>query len=60
MKTDGRFIIKSGGITQGIQKELGLTKEECKKLGSIWTQIINEFDGKNPAGRSSCPESDAG
>ena len=47
MKTDGRFIIKSGGITQGIQKELGLTKEECKKLGSIWTQIINEFDGKN-------------
>ena len=42
---DGKFIIESGqGLTQGIQKELGLTDEQCKQLGSIWTQIINEFD----------------
>ena len=47
MKTDGKFIIESGGITQGIQKELGLSVGECKQLGSIWTQIINEFDGEN-------------
>ena len=47
MKTDGKFTIQSGGITQGIQKELGLSKQECKQLGSIWTQIINEFDDPN-------------
>ncbi len=47
MKTDGKFIIQSGGITQGIQKELGLSNQECKQLGSIWTQIINEFDDPN-------------
>lgn len=42
---DGKFVInKDEGITQGIAKELQLSKEECKKLGSIWNQIINEFD----------------
>lgn len=46
MKTDGKFIIQSGGITQGIQKELGLSNQECKQLGSIWNQIINEFEGE--------------
>ena len=46
IKTDGKFIISDGGITQGIQKELGLSNEECKKLGSVWAQIINEFDGQ--------------
>lgn len=46
MKTDGKFIIESGGITQGIQKELGLSNEECKQLqkNSVWEQIINEVD----------------
>ncbi len=47
MKTDGKFTIQSGGITQGIQRELGLSNYECKQLGSIWTQIINEFDDPN-------------
>ena len=35
MNTDGKFTILSGGITQGIQKELGLSDNECKKLGNI-------------------------
>lgn len=46
-RIDGRFIIDKGGITQGIQKELGLSNQECKQLGSVWTQIINEFDDSN-------------
>ena len=46
-RIDGRFIIEKGGITQGIQKELGLSNQECKQLGSVWTQIINEFDDSN-------------
>lgn len=46
-KIDGHFRIDKGGITQGIQKELGLSSQECKQLGSVWTQIINEFDDSN-------------
>ena len=47
MKADGKFIIQNGGITQAIQKELGLSNQQCKELGSIWSQIINEFDNPN-------------
>lgn len=44
-KIDGKFVINQGGITQGIASELGLTGEECNKIGkSIWNQIIQEFD----------------
>ena len=46
-RIDGHFRIDKGGITQGIQKELGLSNQECKQLGSVWTQIINEFDDSN-------------
>ena len=46
-RIDGHFRIDKGGITQGIQKELGLSSQECKQLGSVWTQIINEFDESN-------------
>lgn len=47
-KIDGKFVIRDGGITQGIAGELGLTKTECKKIGSIWNQIIEKFeDEKN-------------
>lgn len=46
-RIDGHFRIDKGGITQGIQKELGLSSQECKQLGSVWTQIINEFDDSN-------------
>lgn len=46
-RIDGYFRIDKGGITQGIQKELGLSSQECKQLGSVWTQIINEFDDSN-------------
>lgn len=43
----GKFIIKQGGITQGIASELGLTRAECKQIsGSIWTQVINEFNNE--------------
>ena len=46
-KIDGKFIIKQGGITQGIAGELGLTRAECKQIsGSIWTQVINEFNNE--------------
>ena len=46
-KIDGKFIIKKGGITQGIANELGLTRAECKQIsGSIWTQVINEFNNE--------------
>lgn len=46
-RIDGHFRIDKGGITQGIQKELGLSSQECKQLGSVWTLIINEFDDSN-------------
>ena len=46
-RIDGHFRIDKGDITQGIQKELGLSSQECKQLGSVWTQIINEFDDSN-------------
>lgn len=46
-RIDGKFIIKQGGITQGIASELGLTRAECKQIsGSIWTQVINEFNNE--------------
>ena len=46
-RIDGKFIIKQGGITQGIANELGLTGAECKQIsGSIWTQVINEFNNE--------------
>ena len=45
-KIDGKFIIGNGdSISQGIVDELGLTKDECKKIShSIWAQIFKEFD----------------
>ena len=44
-RIDGQFIIKKGGITQGIAQELGLSNDECKQIsGSIWSQVINEFN----------------
>ena len=46
-RIDGHFRIDKGGITQGIQRELGLSSQECKQLESVWTQIINEFDDSN-------------
>ena len=46
-RIDGQFTIKQGGITQGIAKELGLSSAECKQIsGSIWTQVINEFNNE--------------
>ncbi len=46
-RIDGKFKIKQGGITQGIANELGLTRAECKQIsGSIWTQVINEFNSE--------------
>lgn len=46
--SDGKFVIQSGeGITQGIKRELGLTAQQCKELGSsVWQEIINEFEAK--------------
>ena len=50
-RIDRQFIIKKGGITQGIAQELGLSNDECKQIsGSIWSQVINEI------GRASCRE----
>ena len=45
-KIDGKFIIgNDASISQGIVDELGLTKDECKKISrSIWAQIFKEFD----------------
>lgn len=45
VRADGKFIIQNRqGITQAIQQELSLSDLECKKLGSLWTQIIYEFN----------------
>lgn len=48
-RIDGKFVIQKGnGITQGIANELGLSKQECKQIsGSIWTQVIQEFNDSN-------------
>ena len=49
IKTDGKFIIENGGITQGIQKELNLSDEECNQLqkNSVWDEIVKEFNDFN-------------
>ena len=40
-RIDGRFSIRKGqGLSQAIAGELGLNQEDCKKLGSIWQDII--------------------
>lgn len=45
---DGRFTIKSGGISQAIRDELGLTQDECNKLGkSIWTKIFEQVKAQD-------------
>ncbi len=44
---DGKFVITNGGITHGIAEELGLSSSDCKKLGSIWLEIIKEFDNSD-------------
>ena len=46
-RIDGQFVIKQGGITQGIAKELGLSSAECKQMGSIWNQIVEELNNPN-------------
>lgn len=48
-KIDGKFVIqRKDGITQGIANELGLSAQECKQIsGSIWTQVIQEFNDSN-------------
>ncbi len=46
-RIDGQFTIKQGGITQGIAKELGLSSAECKQMGSIWNQIVEELNNPN-------------
>ena len=50
---DGEITLKNGmGITQGIRDELGLTKEDCKKMNrSVWTEILDcvvEQNNQNP------------
>ena len=38
---DGKVTIQKGqGISQAIAAELGLSEQDCKKLGSIWHEII--------------------
>lgn len=45
---DGKFTIKSGGISQAIRDELGLTQDECNKLGkSVWTQIFEQVKAQD-------------
>ena len=44
MRSDGEFTIKSGGITQNIQIELNLSDNDCKALGSIWQDILDELE----------------
>ena len=47
-RIDGKFTIQSGGISQAIRDELGLTQEECGKLGkSVWTQIFQQVEAQN-------------
>ena len=43
---DGNFKITSGSnFTKAFAEELGLTKEERKKLGSVWNQIYEKCGG---------------
>lgn len=50
---DGKFTIKRGqGISQAIRDELGLTQEQCNKLGkSVWTQIFAQVEAQNKKGK---------
>lgn len=45
---DGRFKIQRGqGLSQAIATELGLNAQQCKKLGSVWSEIFKEVDKQN-------------
>lgn len=45
---DGRFEIKRGqGLSQAIAGELGLNENDCKKLGSVWNEIIQMATEEN-------------
>ena len=46
-RIDGQFTIKQGGITQGIAHEIGLNSAECKQMGSIWNEVMNELNNPN-------------
>ena len=50
---DGKITIQKGqGISQAIRDELGLTQEECNKLGgSIWTKIFQQVETQNKQGQ---------
>ena len=42
---DGRITIKNGqGISQAIAGELGLNENDCKKLGSVWNEILQSAE----------------
>lgn len=43
-RIDGHFTINQGGITHGIADELGLSADECKRMGSVWNEVINELN----------------
>lgn len=45
---DGRFEIKRGqGLSQAIAGELGLNENDCKKLGSVWNEIVQMATEEN-------------
>ena len=44
-RLDGRITIQKGqGLSQAIAGELGLNENDCKKLGSVWNEIIQSAE----------------
>lgn len=52
-RIDGKMVIQRGqGISQAIRDELGLTQEQCNKLGkSVWTKIFEQVEAQNQQGK---------
>ena len=45
-RIDGHFIVNTN-LATSIRNELGLSEAECKQMGSIWDQVLNEANNSS-------------
>lgn len=63
-KIDGHFILTSD-ISTGIRNELGITVDDCKRMGSVWDNILKEANNtanfvENENNKNSIPNQKVG
>lgn len=45
-RIDGHFIVNTN-LATSIKNELGLSDTECKQLGRVWEQVLNEANNSS-------------